>query len=107
LSISPATKITLGTSVQFDIEITDNVGVGSHPISSKLISPNNLEVSTGGGFLPTLRSGNSKQGVYNINMSIPTAANGGIIGIYKLLIFLTDAKFNTSGWFEISSITVE
>jgi hypothetical protein len=106
ISINPSSIIKLGSSVQFVIEVSDNVGVSSYPISgTKLISPSNTEISSGG-FLPSRDSGDARKGLYTITKSIPASANGGIAGTYKLLIFLVDAKSNTSGWIEIASFNV-
>jgi hypothetical protein len=75
---------TLGNWFTLEVEVIDNVGVGDYPLSNiRMLTPNNQEI-TSLGFLPRLISGDKKVGRYQIQFTIPTAANGGTYGTYKV-----------------------
>ena len=97
---------TLGDWFTLDVEVTDDVGVGDYPISNiRMLTPNNQEISSSG-FLPRLQSGDKKVGRYQIQFTIPTAANGGTYGTYRVYADVSDAKYNSTGSRLIQSVVV-
>ena len=105
-SLNPANQ-RLGYGGYFEVEISDAGGVGTYPISGiKIISPLNTEVPSSGGFLPTRASGTDKVGVYNVSVTFPTKASGGVAGQYKILLSIYDAKSNWTGWVTLGTFSV-
>ena len=96
----------LGDWFTLEVEVTDDVGVGDYPISNiRMLTPSNQEISSSG-FLPRLLSGDKKVGRYQIQFTIPTSANGGTYGTYRVYADVSDAKYNSTGSRLIQSIEV-
>jgi hypothetical protein len=96
----------LGNWFTLEVEVTDDNGVGDYPISNiRMLTPGNQEISSSG-FLPRLLSGDKKVGRYQIQFTIPTAANGGTYGTYRVYADVSDAKYNSTGSRLIQSVEV-
>lgn len=96
----------LGDWFTLEVEVTDDVGVGDYPVSNiRMLTPSNQEISSSG-FLPRLLSGDKKVGRYQIQFTIPTSANGGTYGTYRVYADVSDAKSNSTGSRLIQSIEV-
>jgi len=107
LNTLDANQRRLGYGGYLEVEISDAGGVGTKPITGiRIISPLNTEVPSSGGFLPTRASGTDKVGIYNVSVSFPTKASGGVAGQYKILLSIFDAKGNWAGWVTLGTFSV-
>jgi hypothetical protein len=109
LSISPFNGPTFRLRDPFTIVFTsgDASGLFSNPFSFRAIVNGGKEIPLSrNGSLYAYPGGTAASTKFEQSFILPGTANGGELGSYQILIFVTDSKVNSTGWIPLTSFEV-